>query len=323
MNAAVAQSMIASKDTGRCRYEVPKSIETSKGEDTMFSLLVIFYLFLGGCGGGLIFVSALGSFLFHRDADRTTEATRAFANVKKHCFFVALLILLLAAGSLVADLGRPERMFMLFTRPTSSILTFGSFVLLASILLAGFLVIANYLEISWITSKSKKVAEIASVICAMLLITYTGVYLQQIKAVPFWDSALIPLLFICSSLSAGIALELLIIPFSSGHEWLEKRTLMLHKWHVVILILEAFALVAFVGLSSIDGFKIASLQLMFGPELGPWFIFGACGAGLFLPLIADSVSVVSAKVFRILPVELLCLFGAFCLRYCIVSAGLH
>lgn len=116
----------------------------------MFGTLVVFYLFLGGCGAGIMLVTAVWSLAFHRSVERSLAQTKAFDDVKARCFGAGFVVLCLAALCLLLDLGRPERMFMLFTRPTWSILTFGSYTLMANLLVGGFLVAANLLYLPFV-----------------------------------------------------------------------------------------------------------------------------------------------------------------------------
>ncbi len=121
-------------------------------------MLVILYLFLGGCGGGLLFVATTGSLLFYRSMRRTQEATRVFARLMKHCYALGLLLVLFAAACLVIDLGQPVRMYLLFTRPTTSVLSYGSFILLATMLLSFLLTSTHLLNVLRMSSNVKNFA---------------------------------------------------------------------------------------------------------------------------------------------------------------------
>ena len=123
----------------------------------MLGTLVVLYLFLGGCGAGVMFVTAAWSLAFHR----TQEQTAAFGDLKARCNGIGFVMLCLAALCLLLDLGRPELAFLLFTRPTLSILSFGSFTLLASILVSGFLAVANLMYVPFVRAGARKAAEAA------------------------------------------------------------------------------------------------------------------------------------------------------------------
>jgi formate-dependent nitrite reductase membrane component NrfD len=196
-------------------------------------------------------------------------------------------------------------------------------VLLTTVLLALFLTIVNYLEAPQVSSRVKKAAEVLCALSSLLLIGYVGVFLQSIWTVPFWSSYAIPALFVLSSVSLGMALMFLVTSFSSSIEWLNRRMVQLHIGHVTTLLLEAVALAVLVAQSTLNATALRSLDLLFGPDLQLWFVVGALGFGIALPLVAELYSILSKKVLLLPAAQILCLLGGFCLRYCIVSAGVH
>ena len=171
----------------------------------MLGTLVVLYLFLGGCGAGVMFVTAAWSLAFHRTRTRTQEQTAAFGDLKARCYGIGFVMLCLAALCLLLDLGRPELAFLLFTRPTLSILSFGSFTLLASILVSGFLAVANLMYVPFVRAGARKAAEAACLAVSLCMMAYTGVYVGWIEAVALWNNAATPALFALSSLSAGVS----------------------------------------------------------------------------------------------------------------------
>ena len=63
----------------------------------MLGTLVVLYLFLGGCGAGVMFVTAAWSLAFHRTRTRTQEQTAAFGDLKARCYGIGFVMLCLAA----------------------------------------------------------------------------------------------------------------------------------------------------------------------------------------------------------------------------------
>ena len=74
----------------------------------MLGTLVVLYLFLGGCGAGVMFVTAAWSLAFHRTRTRTQEQTAAFGDLKARCYGIGFVMLCLAALCLLLDLGSPR-----------------------------------------------------------------------------------------------------------------------------------------------------------------------------------------------------------------------
>lgn len=290
----------------------------------MFGTLVVLYLFLGGCGAGIMFVTAFWSLAFHRSALRSQAQTTAFDDLKARCFVAGFVVLCLAALCLLLDLGRPERAFMLFTRPTLSILTFGSFTLLANLLVGAFLVAANLLYLPIVRASARKAAEVVCAATSLLMMGYTGVYVGSIEAVALWYNIAVPALFVLSSLSAGLSSVFIMSAFGRDVRLLEARILVLHRGHVAVLALEVVALAAFLGLAHLDPFARESLALLFDPRgLGPWFVVGLMGLGLLVPLAAEGLVVATRRVMRLLPVDMLCVLGGLVLRFCVVWSGMH
>lgn len=290
----------------------------------MFGTLVVLYLFLGGCGAGIMFVTAIWSLAFHRSVRRSQAQTKAFDDLKARCFGAGFVVLCLAALCLLLDLGRPERVFMLFTRPTLSILSFGSFTLLANLLVAGFLLAANVLYIPFVHAPARKVGEAVCAAASLLMIGYTGVYVGSIEAVALWFNVAVPVLFVLSSLSAGLSSVFVLSAFGRDVRLLDDRLLRLHRAHLVVLALEVTALAAFVGSAYLDPFAHASLTVLFDPEgLGPWFVVGLMGLGLLVPLASEAFVSATSRLVRLLPVDALCIAGGLLLRFCVVWSGMH
>ena len=290
----------------------------------MLGTLVVLYLFLGGCGAGVMFVTAAWSLAFHRTRTRTQEQTAAFGDLKARCYGIGFVMLCLAALCLLLDLGRPELAFLLFTRPTLSILSFGSFTLLASILVSGFLAVANLMYVPFVRAGARKAAEAACLAVSLCMMAYTGVYVGWIEAVALWNNAATPALFALSSLSAGVSTVFVIAPFVRDVTRLSGWMLLLHRVHLAVLVLELVMLAGFVAFGFSNPFARESLAILFDPSgLGPWFVVGLVGLGLLVPLAVEVFVTVTKRLVRALPVDLLCIAGGLVLRVCVVWSGMH
>lgn len=290
----------------------------------MLGALVVFYLFLGGCGASVLFVASLWSLLFHATAQRTQRQTDAFDRLKAACFVVGFAMLSLAALCLLLDLGRPDRAYLLFVRPTFSILSFGSFSLLACLVVGGFLVAANVLYLPFVHAPARKAAEVACLAASACVVAYTGVYVGWVQAVPLWHNAAVPVLFALSSLSSGLSVVFVAMPFVRDMRLLEGWTLALHRAHLAALALEVAALVAFLALAFANPFAGESLAVLVGADgMGAWFVVGFAGLGLLVPIVVEAAIAVSRRVVRLPPVDVLCILGGLILRFCVVWSGMH
>lgn len=147
--------------------------------------------FWGGAGAGALFVAAVWSLLFHRTVTRTFEQSRAFRALAGRLYLVGFGLLALSVFCLLIDLGSPHRFFLLFLRPTASLLSVGSFVLLATLLASGFL--AAFHALGWPAPFwVRKGLEVLCAVLAAVLMVYTGLYLAWMEAVPLWNNAALP-----------------------------------------------------------------------------------------------------------------------------------
>lgn len=290
----------------------------------MFGPLVIMYLFLGGCGAGMLLVSSLGSLIYHGRTDRTYRESSAFRGLRNRCLVVGSVVICLGAICLLADLGRPDRFVLLFFRPNGTYLTFGTFVLAALAAVALFLSAANCFCFPRISVRAERATEVVCALLSLAVMTYTGLFLRGLDAVAFWDTWLVPVLFVLSAISMGISACLLTSSFMRDTWLLGSDIGRMHGVHVLVLILEAMALAAFLLSAAFGrGEAPASLALLFHDPLASWFAAGVVLCGLVVPAACEAVSFF-LRVEKPLPlVDALCIFGGFALRLCIVSAGLH
>lgn len=289
----------------------------------MLGTLVVVYLFLGGCGAGVMCATSLWSLVFHRSMGRSLAQTRAFDCLKARCYVAGFAALCMAALCLLLDLGRPQFAFLLFTQPTTSILSFGSFVLLASLLVGGFLAAANLLYLPAVHALARKVAEAACVVLSVCLMVYTGVYVACVEAVPLWNNVAIPALFALSSASAGLSTVFIAAPFVRDWRLLERWLTALHRVHLGVLALEAVTLGAFLLVAYVDPYAGESLALLFEGGLGGWFVVGVVGMGIAAPLAVEAFMAVTRRAMVLLPIDVLCIIGGLTLRFCVIWSGMH
>ena len=238
-------------------------------------------------------------------------------------YLVGFGLLALSAFCLLIDLGSPHRFFLLFLRPTASLLSVGSFVLLATLLASGLL--AAFHALGWSApSWARKGLEVICAVLAAVLMVYTGLYLAWMEAVPLWNNAALPALFALSSFSSGAAIVLLLVPYARDWALLSGWVDGLHRVHLAALGLEFLALVAFVALAATNPFAGSSLVRLVSPAgQGPWFIAGFVLGGIVVPFGAEAARPFTGRTAPVAAAEVLCLFGGLILRFCLVLAGSH
>lgn len=290
----------------------------------MFSSFVVLYLFLGGCGAAELSIAAGWSLLFSSTHTRTAQQSRVFAFLRGRLYSASFVTLAVAALCLFLDLGRPDRVLLLFARPTLSLISVGSFALLACILFAAFLAATNLLSNPRTSSTVRRIAESLSLIPAVVMLVYTGLYMAWMEAVPLWNNGALPWLIAFSSLSSGMSIVLILLSFVRDWKLLTGWIEALRRLHCVVLALEIGALAAFIVLTVLNPFAAASLADLLDPTtLGPWFVVGFGVLGVATPLASElfvpSVRHSAVPAFA----EVLCIAGGLILRFCLVLAGSH
>lgn len=289
----------------------------------MLGSFVILYLFLGGCGAAALLSTAAWSLVFHRTSSRTFRQTCAFDGLLARLYGIALIAMALGALCLFLDLGQPRLAFLLFTRPTPSLLSVGTFILAAALLVAALLTAAHGLHLSWPPAPVRKALEVLGIIVGLAMLVYTGLYMAWMQAVPLWNNAALPVLLALSSLSSGLSLVLVAVPF--GRDWTQVRgwTLGLHRVHRWVLVLEILSLAVFLVLVAFDPFARPALCMLVDPAaMGSWFWVGFFALGLVVPLAAELLLAGARRTGSLAASELMCVGGGLILRFCLVLCGL-
>lgn len=324
----------------------------------MFSELVVAYLFLGGSGAGACAVLAALGLLADRDEVRCCAAVR-FRDGRGRLygsFFGAPLIgasavLGLAALCLMADVGRPDRLLILATSAPTSYLVVGAWAVAlcfalaagASLLWRGFLPA---------TLTALRIVSGLLLIVAVVVMAYTGLLLSDMASVPLWHSGWLPVVFVLSSLSCGIALCVAFALLGRAAAAFGSTLRLLLRVDGVLIVLEGAVLALWLlsvcaalpfdgALTPTDEAARASVALLLSGAESTLFWCGLVGLGLIVPLAIDGFAVFAAD--RRLPSSLpgrcgasaslgtqgallassaCVLVGGACLRAVVVAAGM-
>ncbi|MDR1088955.1 MAG: polysulfide reductase NrfD [Coriobacteriales bacterium] len=290
----------------------------------LFDLMVILYLFLGGASAGALCIMSAWSIVFHRREKQHSERLNsAFKSLMARCYVICALLLVFSILCLIWDLGSPERVLLLFLRPHFTVLTFGAYALLLELLIVFLLAAANLFSLSFIGGRVRKLLEYLCCVVSFAIMLYTGVFLATNAAVPFWNTWALLVLFLFSSLSAGVSIVLLIDYFIKDQTLLLRAARPLQKLHVVVLLLELLSLAAFLTVVFLDPASQKSLALLLSPSMLSVVVVGVVGMGILAPFFLESYNL-RVKPFRTIPVsDAICLLGGFCLRYVIIQCGIH
>lgn len=323
----------------------------------MFGIEVVCYLFLGGVGGGLCAVLAALAL-----AVPVASLARSVQPVYRGFFgrgwALATLLLFVGALCLLADSGNYPALPQLFFSGRLTYLTVGAYALavatgccLASTV---FWRCAGRVGSRAVYRAAHGLLLVAGVVVAL----YTGLFLADIPAVAFWHTPWLPPLFLCSSLSCGLALTPLVAWAGGAWPALARALRPLVAVDVVVIGLEMLCLALVVALPLLgegaDSFAVAQRAAALDVVAGagaPLFWAAVVGAGLLLPLGLEAAALCalaprrgrrgrqpsprrdrrgpasrrlrasSVPFFAV--VAVLVVAGALLMRYCIVNAGTH
>jgi formate-dependent nitrite reductase membrane component NrfD len=260
-------------------------------------LWIAFYA--GGLGGGLYLVSL-------------------FFNSLWGMFVSWLIIAVLKGGTHLIYLGKPMRFWRIMTRPNSSWLARGFIFVVLFVIFAGIQVAISY----WLPGG---VAEIAfkslAGISAFAITVYTGFVLNTVKAVPFWNSALLPVLFVLCGVLSGFGLSVAIAIGGGNVDLGVAETG--SRWLLIIN-----ALLIAIYLWSAANRETTGKQSVMEQVRGsnaPVFWVGIVVLGIIIPLVIAFSSYFIGEVS-----SALLIFGVACeiagglaLRYCVLKAGAY
>lgn len=162
------------------------------------------YLFLGGLGAGTFFVAGLVRFI--------TRAHQRVVCVAQWCSIVFLAV---GLGLLLLELSAPLRALMMwqsFSNVGSSWMAIGAWLLFGAIVCCAVAAVANtdwlYRLVRLPADKQTGLGAVFTAIGMVLSLcvaVYTGILLMDAPGVPFWNTAMLPLLFTVSALDTGVA----------------------------------------------------------------------------------------------------------------------
>ncbi|AFL67613.1 NrfD/PsrC family molybdoenzyme membrane anchor subunit [Sulfurospirillum barnesii] len=302
-----------------------------------WSWAIAVYLFLAGLSSGSIMVALLVKWNRHERSNSSI-----WDAMIKSGAVVAPLSILLGLLLLVVDLGRPLSFYWLLIRyNVTSVMSLGVlFLLLYTPIVLVFMLLVfersvmKYTFFAPLVSLIQSVKELHSYakvieyflfVTALCISSYTGFLLSALYAIPLWNSPILPILFVTSSISLGIAVNILIglLFFKSTINEESIKYLLVLDLRVILTELPLLALL-FIGMfyAGAESAQAAKDALSVGFWAG-LFWFGVIGVGLCLPLLTVMIALKS-HVYRISYVvinSMVVIVGVLILRYYIVYAG--
>jgi len=301
---------------------------------------IAIYLFLAGLSAGSIMVALFIKWWWKDNNNINTECV--WDSMIKAGAVVAPIAIILGLLLLILDLGKPFSFYWLMLRfnftsvmtlgvlalciYTPSVLIFTMLVFEENIknikFLSFLLVIINYVKGF---RPYAKIIESMLFVLAMIVGAYTGFLLSANASIPLWNSPILPILFLTSGISSGIAINILvgIVFFRNTVKEESVKRLLLADLRVVLTEIPLIAML-FIGMMYSGGDALESAKAVL--TTGYWakiFWIGVIGIGLITPLViaATVLKNHAYKVGFILLNSCVVLIGVILLRFYIVYAG--
>jgi sulfite dehydrogenase (quinone) subunit SoeC len=259
-------------------------------------LWIAFYA--GGLGGGLYLVSL-------------------YFNSLWGMLVSWLIIAVIKGGTHLMYLGRPSRFWRIITRPQTSWLARGFIFVMLFIGFGAVQLMLSY----WLPGAAAEIVfKALAGTMAFAVTLYTGIILKNVKGVPFWNSLLLPILFIVCGVLGGFGLAV-VIALNGGDINLAaaeagSRWMLIANAVLIVVYLWRASLRESVGRQSV-------LEQIHG-QSAPVFWIGIIILGIVIPLgIAISGLVVEVSSAVLIAAVICEIIGGLALRYCVLKAGAY
>jgi protein NrfD len=264
-------------------------------------------LFLAGLGGGIMIVSAAADLIFNTGSFFLPAS------------FAATVLLAMGASLLVFELGRPFQFHRVFSRQ-KAIMTVGAYML--SLLIAVSFAYGTFLFsfLPWHAIEGlRQVVAAIGLLLGVGVVVYTGVLPASMKARPFWHGPALPVLFMVSAISNGIAVQHLLVHILSSGSDVAVAEGLLTAANIVLLAVELIVLFIYVltmrASAASPAAQAANAWLKGRQKLAFWV--GLVVIGLIAPLVLYAVGDNITWILASAGV----LIGGIVLRFLIVYSG--
>lgn len=286
--------------------------------ESAWGWLIVVYLFLAGSGSGA-FLAAVYCDLLAPDWSKSLARAGSLVSGPLVTIGTVCLVLDLEAG-----LWEPWRQIYL-AKNLSSMIAWGV-IILSGFIPVALLYAAALNEITFVGKIAKKYIRIIEYVGSALAIataTYTGVLIAVVNGVPFWNTPVMPVLFLASAISTGLAAAMIVAAIidASTIKTLSNFAL----GHVIFLAVEALVLMLLVFMSLTRSTEAAiSANMLISGVLSPYFWVLVVLLGILIPFI---LSIVEYYEYGEMPKslvigsDLLVLMGGMSLRALIIFSA--
>lgn len=284
------------------------------------------YLFLAGISGGAFAAAALVRIF--RKQTQITPLLQAAS-------LIALTTILLGMVCLVFDLTKPLDFWkiLIFYNPTS-VMSVGVMALLVFIPVMFLVTLVSFYEFECVRTLVDRVPCASTLVSllrralpaltwiglifALTVCAYTGFLISALVRFPLINTAVLPVLFVASGLSAGIACSQLgAVLLGDSHDSRDVHILHSAEWPVMAAEALCIFMIAFALMTGVESAQMASRAFVDGFWASEFWL-GVVGVGFVCPLLLALFK----KSFATVVASAACsVVGMMCLRFFILYAG--
>jgi formate-dependent nitrite reductase membrane component NrfD len=295
-------------------------IEESVYTQRIWGWQITTYLFLAGIGAGAYIIG----FIFNL-------AHPEFVILPKVAVILGAPLVIIGVLFLIADLGRKTLFPLAFSQPLSSWIARGTIIITVFIIL-DLVHIGLWIWPSTLLENLPGLLLslwVITAIFAVLTLIYTGLVLGAAKPIHFWNTSLLPILFLASGIFTGImGIASCLIAYTLFAEVaIEQLLMVMARYVIFITIVEAIIISFYLWRTHQVIAARTSVRIVTRGHLAVTFWNGVVVAGLLIPLafaiyyiylpIANPVSVLVLAIV----VSIIGLIGGFILKYIVVAGG--
>lgn len=291
---------------------------------TAWDWRIAFYLFLSGASGGLIFLEIV--MRTSGVIEESTAIVGAWMGIALAS--LSLLVLFTHLGG-----GRARwRFSYVFLNLRHSWISRGATIVTVLMALRFiFLLPEIWHGLPWgegtVAGSSLRGAIMAFAVAFM---AYSGLVLSWWKSIPFWNTPLLPMLYVVNSFLGGAAALPIVTVITEGREGLDPVGSVIWPLVLALLGVNGFALLGYVWRKgSADGSARESVRLLVkGEARWPWWS-GVVAAGAIVPTIVVSLAAANILGTGVVATSILIaaclaiLTGGYLLRYCVIKVGVY
>ncbi len=286
---------------------------------------VAFYLYGAGTSAGLIFLE-----LVFRALNLIGETTALVG------MWIGLVLALVSLAFLFDHLGPRARWRFLyvFRKPLTSWIARGAIIVTVLVVLRLLLLLPSVPGFEWVPLGEKTlgggIVRAAVLLFAGAFMAYSGLVLSSWNSIAFWNTPMLPMLYIGYSFLGGMAALPVIAALTGGTSEMSNLGPVIWLFLLALLLGNGFGLLLYIwGMSTASLPCRESVRRLVRGEQQLSFWAGTVGIGLVVPLIAISLAVVgdldmgAASTLVLVAACLAVQIGGYLLRDNILRVGVY